>query len=280
MCTCSWTVYVVKGGNNSSRSILSRTTTWTVQEQGSSSNLSGFLGFRARSLRSKHPQFAVACDVSEHDLHQRPAPGAGGSSDRRSYYGSWQVGGSSRGLPGTGWWVVGQDGTRVQVPQTHSSLTRRGFRCAGCAFVTRHARVRPRARARLVMLKTSRRRSPERRAREEEELEDLRAMSFEYDEEDSGGRLSALVDRQPPMPKWCAPRTRRRRCMRACSHRPTHCLRYVGREVESRRPVQCMLVTFSLTLLSGVYLYSKYCPCLVRCRNRQLLLQATTTQPF
>jgi len=60
-------------------------------------------------------------------------------------------------------------------------------------------------------------------------------MSFEYYEKDSGGRLSALVDRQPPMPKW---------------------------EVESRRPVQCMLVTFSLTLLSGVYLYSKYCPCL------------------
>ena len=39
------------GGNISSRSILSWTATWTVQEQGSSSNLSGFLGFRARSLR-------------------------------------------------------------------------------------------------------------------------------------------------------------------------------------------------------------------------------------
>ena len=39
------------GGNTSSRSILSRTATWTVQEQGSSSNLSGFLGFRTRSLR-------------------------------------------------------------------------------------------------------------------------------------------------------------------------------------------------------------------------------------
>ena len=40
-----------EGVNISSRSILSRTATWTVQEQGSSSNLSGFLGFRARSLR-------------------------------------------------------------------------------------------------------------------------------------------------------------------------------------------------------------------------------------
>ena len=40
-----------RGGYISSRSILSRTATWTVQEQGSSSNLSGFLGFRARSLR-------------------------------------------------------------------------------------------------------------------------------------------------------------------------------------------------------------------------------------
>ena len=41
----AWGVYI------SSRSILSWTATWIVQEQGSSSNLSGFLGFRARSLR-------------------------------------------------------------------------------------------------------------------------------------------------------------------------------------------------------------------------------------
>ena len=41
------------GVHISSRSILSRAATWTVQEQGSSSNLSCFLrlGFRARSLR-------------------------------------------------------------------------------------------------------------------------------------------------------------------------------------------------------------------------------------
>ena len=51
VCTCSWTVYVAHGGNISSRSILSRTATWTVQEQGSSSNLNGFLGSWARSLR-------------------------------------------------------------------------------------------------------------------------------------------------------------------------------------------------------------------------------------
>ena len=40
-----------RAGNISSRSILSRMDTWTVHEQGSPSNLSGFLGFRARSLR-------------------------------------------------------------------------------------------------------------------------------------------------------------------------------------------------------------------------------------
>mgnify|MGYP006148598031 CR=1 FL=1 len=49
-CTCSWTIYVAHGGNISSRSILSRTATWTVQEQGSSSNLSGLLGSWACSL--------------------------------------------------------------------------------------------------------------------------------------------------------------------------------------------------------------------------------------
>jgi len=43
--------HVAIGGNISSRSMLARTATWTVQEQGSSSNLSGFLGSRARSLR-------------------------------------------------------------------------------------------------------------------------------------------------------------------------------------------------------------------------------------
>ena len=61
MCTCSWTVYVAHGGNISSRSILSRKATWTVQEQGSSSNVRCFLGFRACSLRRCIHFDAVLC---------------------------------------------------------------------------------------------------------------------------------------------------------------------------------------------------------------------------
>ena len=62
--------------------------------------------------------------MSEYDLHQRPAPGAGGSSDRRSY-GSWRVGGwSDAASPGPGGGWSDRTGLGPQVPtwQTHAAL--------------------------------------------------------------------------------------------------------------------------------------------------------------